>query len=158
MKLAEISHGRQGEADIEHLDTRIHQPADQRHFDAERIVTEIMSDGDNRVDPALMHERSQAFAQRTHAVEVQFRILFVAWNTEPPACIIYAKPRRLHERVRFERIAIGRDMGVRFAGHDGRLSMFEAHLQAKIYSLKKAYPKARSASVGIDVTGLCYAA
>ena len=112
VELREIGHGREGRADIFHLDAGLHEADDQGVLDRQRIVAIVVADGDHGGDAALVHLGAEAEAEGRHARQVDLVRVF-------PARIVFAKAGGLDHRIAQERPRIGGDVGQRF-GHGWR--------------------------------------
>ena len=101
-ELREISHRRDREADIAHLDAGRHQPRDQRVFDRGGIGAEIVADDDSLGNAEFAEQRAKAHAERLNAHQVEFA-------PEQPARIVFAEAGGLHQRAQIIGVAVGLD-------------------------------------------------
>ncbi len=72
-----------------------------------------MAGDDARGDAHLVDQGAEAKAQRLNAEKVQFRRLGIFRSAKPPARVIFAETRGLHQRRGLEVIGIGGDIGAR---------------------------------------------
>jgi hypothetical protein len=61
-----------------------------------------MADDDFRPGAKAADQRSESHAKRLDAEQVEFRRLVGCRVPKPPACIVFAESRRLHERFCLE--------------------------------------------------------
>ena len=93
------------------LDAARQQAVDQRLLDGRRIEAKIVTRHDRRSDAQLMKQRAEAEPQRLHAHEIDLGL-------KQPARIIFAKARRLDERLRFVGVGVALQRRFRRWEHD----------------------------------------
>ncbi len=111
IELREIGHRRQRKPDVAHPHAGRHHAGGQRHLHRRGIAAEIVSGDDIGLDAHFMHQRADAHAEPLHAHQVDFL-------AEQPARVVFAKPGRLHHRLRFVGIGIRRKLRRGLRKHD----------------------------------------
>ena len=100
IKLREIGHRRHRKANVMHLDASRHKAGDERIFNRGRIGAIIVARRQLRLYAHFMQQRTKAKAQSLHAHQIDFFF-------KQPACVIFAKARRLDHRSGFIGIGVG---------------------------------------------------
>ena len=116
-ELAPVDHRREREADIQHFAAAGDQAERERVLDRLADRAEIMAGDDRRLHAEFVEQRRHAEAERLHTGQVQFRRLGMADTIEPPAGVVLAEARGLHQRQDLEFERVGGDVGARFRQH-----------------------------------------
>ncbi|MNE41074.1 hypothetical protein D3C80_1351260 [compost metagenome] len=106
-ELGVIGHGRQGQADVDHLHAAFQQAEDQGLLHRQGVGAEIVADSDARPNASLVDVGGQAQTQGLDAQEVD---LFF----QNPAGVVFAEAGRLHQGKGFVLRRIGADVLARF--------------------------------------------